>query len=116
MKSQFWAILTLFLLLGCESKKKQSPLLSEDEMVSILIDIHLTEGIASALPISYDSSQTVYSLMELEVFKKHGVEDSIFHESLRYYLQFPDEMDKLYARVIDSLVVKESAPESQESF
>lgn len=116
MKSPIWAILLLFLTLSCESKKKPTYVLSKEKMISVLIDIHLTEGIASALPISYDSSQTVYTLMEQEVFAKHRVSDSIFKESMRYYLQFPDQMDELYARVIDSLVVKESAPDSQETF
>lgn len=94
---------------GCEENSKPKDLLSEEEMVNVLIDIHLTEGIASSLPIPYDSSQVLYSLLEKEVFVKHQVEDSVFTRSMIYYLQDPAVMDRIYARVVDSLVVRESS-------
>ncbi len=104
------AICAIFLvLIACVKEKKPEYLLSEEQMVAVLIDIHFTEGVASALPISYDSSQILYSLMEKDVFLNHGVQDSVFTESMRYYLQFPKTMDQIYARVIDSLVVRESS-------
>ena len=90
-------------------------LLSEDKMVSVLADIHLTEGIASSMPVSYDSSQVLYTLLEKDVFVKHQVSDSLFTESMRYYLQYPDIMDKIYARVVDTLVVWETTPMSEEN-
>jgi hypothetical protein len=83
-------------------------------MVNVLIDIQLTEGMVSALPIPYDSSQVLYSLMEKDVFIKHGVEDSVFINSMIFYLEDARKMDKIYARVIDSLVVRESVPGKKE--
>jgi hypothetical protein len=94
-------------LISCEENTKPKGLLSQDKMVNVLIDIQITEGIASALPIAYDSSQVLYKLLEKEVFMKHQVEDSVFTESLRYYLQYPAIMDKMYAQIIDSLASKE---------
>jgi Domain of unknown function (DUF4296) len=105
------AFLTFLLLLLCfcctESTSSQG-VLSEDQMVAILIDIQLTEGKASTLPITFDSSQVLYSLMEEEVFRKHGVSDSLFTKSMVYYLEDAGKMDQMYARVIDSLVVLEN--------
>ncbi|WP_240686613.1 DUF4296 domain-containing protein [Algoriphagus formosus] len=106
----------LAILFACESQEKPKHILPENKMVEVLVDIHLQEGIASALPISYDSSQVLYTLLEKEIFLKHGVTDSVFTESMRYYLQYPQKMDELYTQVIDSLVVKESKPDSQEEF
>jgi len=88
--------------------------LTEDKVVNVLIDIQLTEGMVSALPIPYDSSQVLYSLMEKDVFIKHGVEDSVFINSMIFYLEDARKMDKIYARVIDSLVVRESVPGKKE--
>jgi hypothetical protein len=79
-------------------------------MVNVLIDIQLTEGMVSSLPIPYDSSQVLYTLMEKDVFLKHGVEDSVFFNSMIFYLEDAKKMDQIYSRVIDSLVVKESLP------
>lgn len=78
-------------------------------MVEVLIDIHLTEGLTSALPVAYDSSKVLYSLLEKEVFMKHEVTDSVFTQSMLYYLRDPAEMELIYSRVVDSLVVKESS-------
>lgn len=79
-------------------------------MVNVLIDIQLTEGMVSALPIAYDSSQNLYTLLEKDVFIKHGVEDSVFFNSMIFYLKDAGKMDQIYSRVIDSLVVRESIP------
>ncbi|WP_339866246.1 DUF4296 domain-containing protein [uncultured Algoriphagus sp.] len=96
-------------LLSCNSGNKPDGLLPQDKMVEVLIDIHLTEGLTSALPVAYDSSKVLYSLLEKEVFIKHEVSDSVFTQSMMYYLRDPDEMERIYSRVVDSLVVKESS-------
>lgn len=85
-------------------------------MVNVLVDIQLTEGVVSALPVSYDSSQVLYSLLEKDVFNKHGVTDSVFTQSMLYYLEDAGKMDRIYARVIDSLVVRENNPGIEERF
>jgi hypothetical protein len=95
--------------LGCDSKKLPQGILPEEKMVEVLIDIQLTEGIAGAMPISYDSSQVLYRLLEREVFLKHEVQDSVFTQSMVYYLQYPDKMDAIYARVVDSLSLKQAS-------
>lgn len=79
-------------------------------MVSILVEIQLAEGKVSSLPISYDSSQVLYTLLERDIFSKHGVTDSSFVSSMEYYLEDAEKMDRMYAQVIDSLVVLESSP------
>ncbi len=116
MKRLVSACLLLLVIGGCEENSKPKDLLSESEMVNVLIDIHLTEGIASALPITYDSSQALYTLLEKDVFVQHQVKDSVFTQSLRYYLQDPAIMDRIYARVVDSLVVRESSGGIEDKF
>lgn len=114
MKRILTLLLFLTLFSSCDRDTTPSGILSESELVNVLIDIQLTEGIVSALPISYDSSQVLYSLMEKDVFIKHGLEDSVFTRSMLYYLEDAKKMDRIYARVIDSLVVRESVPEKKE--
>ncbi|MDI1322849.1 MAG: DUF4296 domain-containing protein [Algoriphagus sp.] len=116
MKRFVSACLLLLLMGGCEENSKPKDLLSEDEMVNVLIDIHLTEGIASSLPIPYDSSQVIYNLLENEVFVEHEVQDSVFTKSMIYYLQDPATMDRIYGRVVDSLVVRESSGGIEDKF
>lgn len=105
-------ILLLFLIFlgSCNRDSLPPGILSEDEMVKVLIDIQLTEGIASSLPIPYDSSQVLYALMERDVFIKHDIQDSVFTKSMLFYLQDAGKMNLIYSRVIDSLTVHESIP------
>jgi hypothetical protein len=52
--------------------------------------------------------------MEKDIFIKHGVTDSVFIESMEYYLEDAEKMDRIYARVIDSLVVLENNTKPKE--
>ena len=108
MNNRFIPLLLLLLSLACTSNSSPQGVLEEDLMVSILAEIQLAEGKVSSLPISYDSSQVLYNLLERDIFSKHGVTDSVFITSMEYYLEDAEKMDRMYARVIDSLVVLES--------
>lgn len=114
---RYWiSILTVILFWACSDEDTPLGILPEDQMVVILKDIHMTEGKVSALPIPYDSSQTLYKLLEKEVFLKHEVSDSVFTQSMRFYLEDPVKMDRIYARLIDSLTVLESNNGKEENF
>lgn len=102
------------LLISCDNSEAPAGILSEDQMVNVLIDIQLTEGMVSAIPIPYDSSQSLYTLMEKEIFLKHGIQDSVFINSMLFYLEDAKKMDQIYTRVIDSLVVRETIPGKKE--
>lgn len=107
-------ILVFFLLsislVSCSGDTPPPGILSEDEMVKVLIDIQLTEGIVSTLPLAYDSSQVLYSLLEQDVFRKHEVPDSVFTKSMLFYLEDAGKMNRIYGRIIDSLSSHQSLP------
>ncbi|UCS95559.1 DUF4296 domain-containing protein [Echinicola marina] len=107
MKKIIIFIIALSGLLSCAKEGQPDELLSEDKMVEIMVDIHLAEGMASSLPVSYDSSKKLYPLFESRVFENHQVADTVYMESLEYYLRDTEKMEELYGRVIDSLNVKE---------
>ncbi len=92
---------------SCGDRNKPKGLLSEDQMVQIMVDIHMAEGLSSSLPVSYDSSRKLYPMFEHRVFEKHQVEDSVYRKSLQHYLRDAKKMEELYGRVVDSLNVKE---------
>ncbi|WPR73893.1 DUF4296 domain-containing protein [Algoriphagus sp. NG3] len=108
MKSFLIVSFCILTLVACNSGSKPKGLLSQDKMVEILIDIHITEGLASAMPVSYDSSRVLYNLLEKDLFLDHEVNDSLFTQSMIYYLRDPAEMERIYSRVVDSLMVRDS--------
>lgn len=92
---------------SCAQDSPPDYLLSEDKMVEVLVDIHMAEGMASSLSIPYDSSKKIYPLLEKEVFLKHQIDDSVYMKSFEFYLRDSKTMERIYARTIDSLVLKE---------
>ncbi|GGZ27508.1 hypothetical protein GCM10007049_20430 [Echinicola pacifica] len=113
MKKLIFFIAASLIAFSCKDEKAPKYLLSEDEMVNIMVDIHMAEGMASSLPVSYDSSKKLYPLFESRVFEKHQVEDTVYTKSLEYYLRDTEKMKDLYSRVIDSLSVREKIGESE---
>jgi hypothetical protein len=109
VKNLIIVLLSIFILQSCGKNSLPEGILSEDKMVEVLVDIHLAEGLVSTFPIHYDSSRVLYPYFEMEVFKKHGVQDSVFKKSLEYYMRDVKVMDRMYARTIDSLHVIEKA-------
>jgi hypothetical protein len=109
VKNSLISILLILSLFSCTGNKVPEGILDEDKMVSVLIDIHLAEGLVATFPIHYDSSRVLYPLFEKEVFAKHQIPDSVFINSLAYYMRDAKMMDRIYARTIDSLHVVEKA-------
>ncbi|GAB2997132.1 hypothetical protein GCM10027284_13550 [Cyclobacterium sediminis] len=107
MKYLSIAFAFLFGTFSCAKNNDAEDILSEDTMVNILVDIHLTEGLVQSLSIPYDSSKILYPILERRIFEKHGVPDSIYIKSLEFYLRDAGKMEYLYERTIDSLSVKE---------
>ena len=95
------------LMVSCNSllKSKPSGLLNESKMTDILVDMHLTEA---SLRAANDSISRLNDTADLrirfaEVFRKNNVTPDDFNQSLRYYLEQIDELDKIYSEVISRL-------------
>ncbi|AGA78503.1 DUF4296 domain-containing protein [Echinicola vietnamensis] len=114
MKKTIFFFVFVIGVISCGDDKAPPYLLSEDEMVGVMVDIHMAEGMASSLPVSYDSSKKLYPLFESRVFEKHQVTDTTYTKSLEFYLRDTEKMKELYGRVIDSLNVKEKIGQEED--
>ena len=91
---------------ACGEDELPKNILTREEMVDILTDIYVAEAKISRLSLNRDSAQVVYRYYEDSIFHCKGVNDSIYNLSLNYYMQTPDELDKIYEAVLDSLNLK----------
>ncbi len=95
-------------LTGCARERKlPDGLLTADQMVPFLIDIHIAEAKIKVLKLDRDSSQAFFRRLEEDTYQKHQITDSIYLTSYDYYLEHPDLMVEIYERVIDSLSLRE---------
>ena len=104
MKSKYLIILCF--LLACTSPKERIPegILSQKEFASILKEVHLAEatfelqktnGKEEAENALVNSYQTIYG--------NHHIDENKFQETLNYYANNPDELEEIYATVLEEL-------------
>jgi hypothetical protein len=89
--------------------------LSEQEMVSLLQEIYLTEAKISKLSLPFDSSKALYDMVEEHIFREYDVEDSLYSRSLEWYYAHPDKLHEVYETLVDSLMVEEKRIQTRPS-
>ena len=109
MKNFFLVLLLSLLFYTCTSPVSPPPpgLLSDQKMVSILIDLHVAEAKVERLGVMTDSGAIYYKNLQKAVFKKHKITEKEFFKNYDYYLVNVSELDKIYEKVIDSLSMRE---------
>lgn len=99
-------------LLSCSSETaldvKPADLISEEKMIDVLIDVHITESALSLKNFHRDSSLKLFAYYKEDIFKEHQISEKQFQESFDYYAKHSAQFDHMYEVVIDSLKVKEA--------
>ena len=76
-------------------------------MVSVLIDLYISEEKVNRLTLEKDSAQALFGLLEGKIFETTGVPDSVFRVSFDYYYDRPKQMELIYTALVDSLQLRE---------
>ncbi len=99
---------SVFMVFAC-SKKERVPdgILNKEQMVNMLSELYVVEQKISVLGIKRDSLTQIFDVMKDSVFIKAGTTDSVFRQSLNYYMDRPEVFEGLYTALIDSLNLRE---------
>jgi len=86
-----------------EEQIKRSDIIPEEDLVPLLVDIHLSEGllILSKVNKEYPGRDSVSNYTD--VINKHGFEKEDFDRTFNFYSNKPDELDEVYELVISEL-------------
>ncbi|CAN5433471.1 hypothetical protein BH09BAC1_BH09BAC1_24710 [soil metagenome] len=105
-------VLLIFMLaasFGCnQGDGPPSNMLSEEQMVKVLVDLHLAEARTELLYLPQDSIRPLLETRYTEIFAEHNIDTAAFNQSFAYYERNPERMDSLYQKVIDDLVEREA--------
>ena len=96
----------LVIALGCADSREKD-VLSEDQMVELLRDFYLQEARYKEARLTEDSAVLVFTRLRGGYAAGKGYSDSAIDRSMIYYLDRPEVLNRLYDRVIDSLVLQE---------
>lgn len=115
MKNVF--LLTVFLLVFSCKNEVSIPegILTEQEMVNILIDIRMIEGKVGVLSVNKDSSQVLYDKLEADAFEKHKIDGAVYRKSYQYYMTHPELYLNVNDIVLDSLKIRQDRIEPNEA-
>ena len=94
-------------LFACGEEKMPENVYPEDEMVKILIEVHLLEAKIQKLYIARDSSQILYQHYEKKLFEELDVDREKYNNSMIYYVDNGYKMSDIYDRVVDSLLLQQ---------
>ncbi len=108
MKKVF-LILTVFIFGVCSTKKVENPkgLYTAEQVAVFLKDLYILEAQVKDLKVTKDSAQKVFDYYEKELLKKHNMEDSLYRESFKYYMDDVPGLTKVYEIIADSLSLAE---------
>lgn len=74
-------------------------------MVKTLTEIHLLEAKIGTIKVEpQDSTQAIYEHYENLLFQDLGITKEQYEVSFQYYLSNPNEFEKIYNIVVDSLL------------
>jgi len=79
-------------------------LINREEMIKILMEIHLAESGVAMMAIDHHRSIGLYKQYHAEILKKHQIDTAIYNKNYDYYMQKPLEMEYILTMVEDSLV------------
>jgi len=87
--------------------------ITADSMVTLLADLHMADGIITALKDQKKSIDHLSTEYFEAVLQKHAIDRKIFEESMRYYAFHTEDLNEIYERVIINLSKKESLIHSE---
>lgn len=106
MMTRIFAVMFLYLGLAtaCKPKKENIPMLPADTLVAIIYDLHVADGVYS-LPSSRTGIVKGTDTLEMYgyIFEKYGTSKAIFDSSMGFYSGKPDELEKIYEKVLSRL-------------
>jgi hypothetical protein len=93
----------LFFLFSCTSNEKPDNILPSEQMVDIMVDMHLAETAANLKLVGVDSLSPSYGQLYEGIFAKYGTTKSAFDSTLYHYSVRPEEMNVIYDEVLERL-------------
>jgi hypothetical protein len=109
VRPAFYLLLFVIGCFGCQKKSGQpvSAAISRQVMSIILLDVHIEEARYQSAG-NREAQNLVMSRRYSEIFKKHEVSFEEFDQSMKYYMQHPDEMDLIYEEIVNRLTALET--------
>ncbi|MFK8008154.1 MAG: DUF4296 domain-containing protein [Saprospiraceae bacterium] len=89
-------------LLSCQEEAIK-PQISDEKMVKILTDLHISE--AAILSLNQKIKDSISIVYYQQIFEIHGVTDSVFYKDLETLRGDAKKLEEIYIKVLDNIEV-----------
>jgi hypothetical protein len=83
---------------------KPTKLVSRENMIKLLMEVHLAEAGVSSMSIDHFRATALYRKYQAEILKKYALDTATYRQNYEYYMQSPLEMEYILTFIEDSLV------------
>lgn len=104
------ALATLLLTTQCAKTDEPVPpanLLPREQMISVLVDLHITESRVETSRLTPDSARVLFRQVSKQLYERHQTTEEAFQQSLRYYAVHGKDLEEIYGSVVDSIAVRQ---------
>ena len=97
---------------GCSKKSADIPknILTKEELVPVLVDIHLAQAYTGMNQLTDSSRVTMYDYAAY-IFNAHHITKQKYDSAMAFYTFHPDLLNEIYQDVINELSKKQSESE-----
>ena len=96
-------VLATILVFACSGNKVPNGIMSEKEIIPIIVEIHLAEGIYAQRYLEKVPRENYQEDLYLSVLKKFKCDQKVFEASLLYYGKYPEKYKLVYDEVLNRL-------------
>lgn len=106
MKELKLLIFGIIFLTACSRQKAPPDILTEQQMIMVMADLHTMDGYMSSM-LQSDSIRRASKNLYATIYNSHNTTEKIYDKSLKYYSMNPVLLDSMYSRVEFILTEKE---------
>lgn len=112
MKKTYYLWLIIFFW-ACQNDNISSPSIPEEELITILSEIHFAEAaLDKTKELDKDSVADVFYQ---HIFDKHDISQQTFENTMQYYKVNPTDLSLLYEKVIENLGKQEVSTQTKKT-
>ena len=100
-------MLMVLIAISCSRSAQETPPLPKEAMISLLMEVYLSEARTNLLQVPRDSSYRLFLARQDSLMHERGISDSTLRAAHTYYLNHPAELESVYDAIIDSLSLRE---------
>lgn len=104
----FVVLLFCFILTGSCSTPEDETQIPDEELVVLLVDLHIAEAATSHLPT--DIKDSVTNIYYEQIYRKHEVDSLMFKAQMDKLKKEPGDLKKIYEKVVSELEKVQNKP------